>query len=376
MTEPRTILIVDPDPAELASFTNLLGMMWDLHVAVSGAEALQKAKAIVPDAIILDVNLPDEDGFELAMELAANESTSRVPLLFLSQRDDLNTCLRAYEAGGVDFVHKAIEPEALAAKIQVVLDTQRRERDLESAKSSAESMAFSIMTNLGETGTVMTCLRSLHDCVDVQGLARHCLNTLHEWQLEATVRINQQAGINTFNANGPASPLEISIMDKAALSGRIFSLRSHMVINYPFLSILVRNMPVDDEDRCGRLRDYVAIIAEASSGRAEVLHDGQVWREQTTTLANVVRGTQGAVALVEATYRQRRAATVAVLQAMQQSLGSGYAHIGLTDEQEEALTSIVRDAVDRTLDVFDEGLGLDLSLTPALAQLQSLVVSK
>lgn len=70
--------------------------------------------------------------------------------------------------------------------------------------------------------------------------------------------------LQAFDAGGAASPLEESVIDKVKEAGRIFSFKNRMVVNYDTVPLLVTDMPLDNPDFCGRIRDHAAMIAEAA----------------------------------------------------------------------------------------------------------------
>jgi len=83
------ILIVDESPAEIANLRAILDLQgWQCLTASTGAEALARAAADPPDLILLDLAMPDMDGFEACRQLQLNQRTRRIPVLFSSWRND------------------------------------------------------------------------------------------------------------------------------------------------------------------------------------------------------------------------------------------------------------------------------------------------
>jgi two-component system, OmpR family, response regulator len=114
------ILVVDDE----ASITELVAMAlryegFDPDVASNGFEALTKANAFRPSLIVLDVMMPDIDGFEVARRLRAERST--VPILFLTARDGAQDKVRGLTIGGDDYVTKPFSVEELVARIRAIL---------------------------------------------------------------------------------------------------------------------------------------------------------------------------------------------------------------------------------------------------------------
>src|SRR5580704_15593037 len=109
--KPR-VLIVDDTPANLTLLSDLLLQRgYDVAVATNGLRALALAEVKPPDVIMLDVTMPELDGFEACRALKANEVTRAIPVLFLSALDDVGDKVAAFRAGGVDYVTKQFQVE-------------------------------------------------------------------------------------------------------------------------------------------------------------------------------------------------------------------------------------------------------------------------
>ncbi len=119
--EPPLILLIDDVPEELRWLTQLLRADYRLALAPSAQAGLQRAQALRPDLILLDITLPDMDGLALCRLLKADPLTAAIPVLFLSAHSapDFRTqCLRL---GAVDYICKPFHPEEVLARVCVHL---------------------------------------------------------------------------------------------------------------------------------------------------------------------------------------------------------------------------------------------------------------
>ena len=109
MNHASTILIVDDEPVERETMRVLLsGRGYNLVVAPSGAEALEKASALSPDLILLDVMMPGMDGFKVCQRLRADPLLAEVPIIMVTALDDQSTRLRGLEVGADRFCDQAL----------------------------------------------------------------------------------------------------------------------------------------------------------------------------------------------------------------------------------------------------------------------------
>jgi DNA-binding response OmpR family regulator len=121
------ILIVDDEAAiRLVCRVNLQAAGFDTLEAADGKNALAIARSEMPDLILLDVMMPELDGWSVAEQLAADPQTGGIPILFLSARSEVADEARGLELGGIGYVVKPFDPVDLAGKVQHVLERVRR----------------------------------------------------------------------------------------------------------------------------------------------------------------------------------------------------------------------------------------------------------
>ena len=119
-----TLLVVDDAPANLALLANLLKDQYRVIVANNGVKALELAFASVPDLVLLDVMMPEMDGYEVCRRLKANEATARVPVIFLTAKTEVDDERMGFEVGAVDFIHKPVSPPIVAARVKTHLEVK------------------------------------------------------------------------------------------------------------------------------------------------------------------------------------------------------------------------------------------------------------
>ncbi|ACL05757.1 cyclic nucleotide-binding protein [Desulfatibacillum aliphaticivorans] len=139
------ILIVDDEKIHISVLTKFLSGDYDVSIALNGAEALMRAKADPPpDLILLDVMMPEMDGFEVCRRLKSDKSLKSIPVIFLTTKDDEENTARGFELGAVDFIRKPFRPAVLSARIRThlamsnqkqLLEQQVKERTAELVKS-------------------------------------------------------------------------------------------------------------------------------------------------------------------------------------------------------------------------------------------------
>ncbi len=98
---------------------------YEVIPATSGQQALQRISARLPDLVLLDVVMPEMDGFEVCRKLRDHPDTAGLPVIFVSAANDTDTIVRGLEAGGVDFITKPFNKSELLARVRTQVDLQR-----------------------------------------------------------------------------------------------------------------------------------------------------------------------------------------------------------------------------------------------------------
>jgi len=128
----KIILIVDDFPDNLRVLsTALADQGFQVRCAKNGAMALMALKKISPDLILLDVNMPEMDGYEVCQAIKADPSIYNIPIIFLSALDDAFDKIKAFNAGGADYITKPFQIEEVLIRIKYQLELRRAKEDVE-----------------------------------------------------------------------------------------------------------------------------------------------------------------------------------------------------------------------------------------------------
>lgn len=122
-------LLVVEDDIDIGNMLKIYfsGMDFDVDVAVRGSDALEKTKHALPHLIVLDIMLPDIDGYEVCRNLRTNMRTSHIPVIFLTQKDERSDKLQGLELGADDYITKPFDIEELKLRVQGAIRRSERE---------------------------------------------------------------------------------------------------------------------------------------------------------------------------------------------------------------------------------------------------------
>ncbi|NEX21341.1 two-component system response regulator [Thiorhodococcus mannitoliphagus] len=141
MTEKPIVLVVDDTPENIDVLSGALRGDYKIKVAASGETALRIAAGEPkPDIVLLDIMMPEMDGYEVCRRLKANPVTARIPVIFITAKAEVSDEQRGFELGAVDYITKPISPPIVRARVrtQLALYDQRRELEKIVAERTSE----------------------------------------------------------------------------------------------------------------------------------------------------------------------------------------------------------------------------------------------
>ncbi|MBF0233562.1 MAG: response regulator, partial [Desulfamplus sp.] len=142
MPEKQIILIIDDSPSNIKIMNEILKEDYIITVATNGERAMSSLeinnfsqtdpfdeKRPLPDIILLDIVMPGMDGYEVCRQIKKNKSTSDIPIIFITSKDDIEDEEKGFQMGAVDYITKPVSPSIVKARIKTHL-LLKKQRDL------------------------------------------------------------------------------------------------------------------------------------------------------------------------------------------------------------------------------------------------------
>jgi diguanylate cyclase (GGDEF)-like protein len=154
-----TILIVDDEPSNLATLKQILGNAYTLTFARSGTECLVAARKHQPALILLDIQMPDMDGYAVCRLLKAEPVTENIPVIFVSALGEVGDEAAGFASGGVDYIIKPVSPALVLARVRTHLSLVRattlglyvEQLEIERAKTARLSRILAVLSGTNST---------------------------------------------------------------------------------------------------------------------------------------------------------------------------------------------------------------------------------
>ena len=350
------VFVVDDDAIILDVLRATLAAECELHTFASAEACLGALVDVKPDLFLLDVSMPVMDGYALCRQLKDDWDTQDIPVVFISASDNNETRMLCYEAGGDDFIQKPFDPAELLSKLGVAGRILAEKKALREQAGYAQRTAMAAMVSMGELGVVLQFLSKSFACNTLDELAAALLDAMQQYDLQAAVQMRIGDEVLTLSHNGRNVTLEVSVLNHVRESGRIFQFKSRCVFNYGQVTLLVKNMPLEDAERCGRIRDNGALLAEGADARLRAIETEMLAARRRAGIESALPRLYSTLDGVQANYRRNCFELTQVMIDFQEQLAKAFISLGLMERQEEQLSSMANDFVTRLVGTQDASL--------------------
>ena len=376
---PAHVLITDDDEMTLEMLEAALQDRYQVTLAHSGQEAIDKAAGQAFDLIVLDVDMPVMDGYATCTALKALPQTTDVPVLFLSARINIEERLRGYRVGGTDYLTKPFDVVELTTKIDLAVEQRARSQQLNSQVEEAINTALATANMYGEVGVVLDLQRQLSDCYDYVDIAQAFFSALEKMGFAGCLRLTGRQGVVSRSGQGECTALGHSLLDhlESFKEPKIQAVGDNTSFNYGNVVMLVRNLPMNPQpgqysqdaiDRMARVRDNVALMAEGIVARLRAL-DNEMEKSSFEHTQKLVAATREALVDISAQQHANRMHMGQVFQRMHSEVEQSFIHLGLSETQEEHLSNTLKRYIGEAMGVFDHSNQIEAHLNKLISKL-------
>lgn len=344
-----SVLIVDDDPFVQKVLSKVLQPSYQVILAASGEEAVEKAQSHLPQSILLDVEMPGMNGYETCDLLKCLPSTKEIPVIFISGKSSVRERLLGYESGGEDYMVKPPEAEELLAKVGVSVKNYKRIKMLDSSASSANDLAHIALKTQGDMGTVIQYIEQVGVIPSYDVLAKKLLDTCQNYGLSAVVGMNTHEKENAFySTHGEVSQLEKDVIELKSREHRFVDFGKRTLINYSRMSLLIKNMPIEDMDLYGRIKDLFPPILAASNAHLISLINRASIREVNALVSQSVQVIDEKLGSLQTSIGQAVDEFVGSAKEDYFSMEKSLLKLGLEPDQEEHIMEMFSQNLDRS----------------------------
>ncbi len=356
----KRILVVDDEELNREYLTHLLSPHYDVTAVNDGEQAIQAASDDLPSLILLDIQMPGIDGYETCKRLKQDNQTHDCPIIFVSSNDREEEILKGYEVGAADYFVKPFQPDELQIKVQHNIEIDDQRKTLAQQLGDANKTAFQALTDTSAYGAMNLFLLESMKCNAIPKLAELLFETTVNWGLHSALQIISDGEAFYFSDSGQVSPMEKRVLAATRGKGRIQDFGVRTVYSDKHCSLLVKNMPLDDEVRYGNYKDYIARLIEGVEGRVVALVNEHRVSRRTAQLRNVLDFLLQTFRHIQEQNQVLRLGSANIVEQMLEDLNLTIDELGvsndLSEDSEARVMGVGQACLNRTNQLFSQGL--------------------
>ncbi len=312
-----------------------------------------------PSLIVLEAPTLEEDLVECSKLEAHTDAAERPPVVFLAERGSFEDKVSCYEAGAYDFITTPISEHELRERMRIIQQHISRQNELSQQLKTATETALSVMAGNNELGQAIRFVEKSYLSGDYEELANHLLSVTTSLGLRGCLLVDAKDDMQFYGSCGHVSPLEQQLLERVHDDGTRFrDFGRRTLIDYPLVTLLIKDMPLDDPDRYGRLKDLFPSMLGAASARVAALNTEMALQRQTRDVGTIYQNVRNTLLDLRAASQENQAAVMKTMREMLGDLDFKLPSMGLEPDQEEYLIARVDTAIEEAGSLIQQSEGL------------------
>lgn len=299
----------------------------------------------------------------------------QVPLVVIVNHDELALRLKLYEVGCDD----CLQADALAelrGRLDHLALNKIANDQLRLQLQQANEMAFLAMSGTSDLGVNIQFLLDCHHCNNLDELGMRLFQALRNYSLNCSLQLRSRFDVKNMEANGMAKAMESSLLEACKDEGRYVDFGRRSIMNYGRVSILVKNMPVDDDHKYGAIKDNVFSLLQGADARIDALDNQRSLQLEGHLIREMALQMRRLVDEVDESQLKVMRDIADVVENFSEQVESSMHVLGMDEQQERRLEAISEYAVEETNRIFHEGLTMDQGLRDFLAAAELLLAKQ
>lgn len=291
-----------------------------------------------------------------------SEFGEHIPIVVLHGQALAEQRLTAFKMGCDDFIDTQVGVDEISLRCEKLIYSKIANDQLQERVQQANEMAFIAMSDTSDLGINIQFLIDANQCNNLDELGMRLMQSISGYGLKGCLQMRGEFEIKNMDLSGMAKELESALLWELQHDGRYIGFGKRSVMNYERVSLLVRNMPVEDEKKYGTIKDNVFSLLQGVNARIQALDNLTQLEEQQTLMKDLALRMKNMMEQVDDGYQHVMKTIADVVEGMAESTQQVITDYALHEAQEKALEQIMDDGLSTTERIFSEGLRLDQDL--------------
>lgn len=369
----KVVVLGSTDLSELAG---QLGSQFEAIAASSYDDAQRVVTANDTKLIVfVDDSADGANSLDVVRRLSSSDVTADIPIVVLANKPQcLETRMAFFDAGCDDHIQEE-PPSEIQMRLMRIIFNKVANDQLKQKLVQANEMAFIAMSDTSDLGVNIQFLLDVNSCNNLDEAGMRLFQALKSYNINCSLQIRSRYGIKNMEPNGMAKDLESTLMTECKDKGRYVDFGRRSIMNYGRVSLLVRNMPVDDENKYGAIKDNVFSLLQGLDARLNALDNIESLKLESQLVGQLTSRMRGLIEEVDEDYHTTMAKIAGVVEDISDGIEREIQFLGMDEAQENAIQKIMENGILETNRVFNDGLKLDKGLAEFLGEVEQVFSS-
>lgn len=322
----------------------------------SDEEVQSKLSSKTYRVLVLDEVEVDELDLSRCEALLKTDYMRNIPLVVLSSSCAMPNKIRALEIGCDDFVDSNTERDEVCARVTKSIFRHIASAQLSRRISQATEGARSAMTDNSDLGENIKFLLQTHSCDNLDELGQQFFATIERYGLSCSLQMRSDFEIKNMEAHGMAKDLESQLLLQLMDRGRYVDLGGRTIVNHDRVSLLIKNMPVDDAEKYAAIKANALCLVQGVNARVRSLQDRSKLINEKEALHKLSVDVNAVIATLYSSYHDVMRQVVSDVEQVAERIQHRLPQLGLIEADEQFLTQITDGLIITTNNAFSDSL--------------------
>ncbi|CCU71124.1 response regulator [Thalassolituus oleivorans] len=357
------------------SLVGLLGKQYELEHVESVDDCIRQVAADDVKLVLLNIvdNLQPV-WLNVCRQLKDTPSVADTPIVILARDSALDSKMAYYDAGCDDYVNSESMSELQARLMRVIFNKVANDQ-LKQQLQQANEMAFIAMSDTSDLGVNVQFLLDVNTCDNLDELGMRVFKSLQSYGINCSLQIRGRHTVKNMEANGMAKEMESVLLQECKDKGRYVDFGRRSIMNYGSVSLLVKNMPMNDDKKYGAIKDNVFSLLQGADARVKALDNLESLAMESLLVKRMAGQMRDLMKHVDSSYKGVMKDIADVVETMADGVESSIQFLGMDERQELALQKIMETGIVDTNRIFNQGMRMDEGLREFLEQVDNVFCS-
>jgi len=297
-------------------------------------EASLVCEEFTPSVIVAQNILSSGTAFDFCTRIRLHKNLQMTPFIIIADSPDKKERVKTFQVGADDYI-APFDPDHLSAVLEHELKSNKNLEKLRLEKDQASHLVMEAMKSSSELGTAINFIERCHRFQCLKEMANETLSFCENLGLKAVIGIREDDDWFFSSSTGQATKLERDLMRSVHTKDRFIDFGIRTQMNWPSIALLIKNMPIRDPERYGRIKDLLPTVLSSANVRVHSLYEEKHIKEQTALMTRSIGTLQPSLESVISLMKQDNHKHRNALSDFLQKIIISLPKLGLEDDQED-----------------------------------------